>query len=426
MVETFTPAGCGGRTRHILAVLMFGAGSVAAAAGLGAVLGLGGSLLPSRWTLAAAVAVCVLAALRELGVVRVPLPQVRRQVPEAWRRERPLPFWTTAYGAILGAGFGTYQPAPTYWVVCASAVAVGKPVTAAVCLGAFGVGRTLMVACPGDPLRRLAGVHRLLRPANAAALLALAAVLAPAVATAAPPAGRSDPSVSDGAIAYTDRHDGVSDVVVLGAGGAAVTFPDARMPALSGGTLAYVDHGGIRIVLWRTGQEILRIGGRVDTPALSGPRVAYVESVGARKRLVVRNFSTGRVRVVTTVGPGVDLGRPALSGQLLAWHEAAGSGNRILLRTLSSGRTRVMVDGRRSLLTVNPALIHGYIAWVESRAERSSLLLRKLPNGPVRRIAGALGPARHLWNIAIGPRRVYVTRWTLATNASVILRYRWR
>jgi len=424
MVETFTPAGCGGRTRHILAVLMFGVGAIAAAAALGGVLGLGGSLLPSRVLLAAVAAACVLGALRELGALHLPLPMVRRQVPEAWRRERPLAVWSTGYGAILGAGFGTYQPAATFWVVCAAAVALGRPAAAAVCLAAFGLGRVLMVAFPGDPLRRLAGAHRALRPANALALLVLAALLVPGAASAAQPVGRSDPSALGGVVAFTERSGGTSRVVVRVAGLTAATFPDARMPAVSGDALAYVDALGIRVVLWRTGQEILRIGGRVDTPALSGPRIAYVETVGPRTRLVVRNFSTGTVRVAKTVGPGVDLGRPALSGQLLAWHEAAGSHNRILLRTLSGGRTRVMAEGRRSGLTVNPALVHGYIAWVESRAERSSLFVQRLPNGRIRRVAGALGPTSHLWNTAIDESHVYVTRWNLVTNTAVILRAR--
>jgi hypothetical protein len=426
MVETFTPAGCGGRTRQFLAVLMFGVGAIAAAAALGGALGCGGSLIPSRWLPAAVAAACVLGALRELGVVPLPLPMVRRQVPEAWRRERPLAVWSTGYGAILGAGFGTYQPAATFWVVCAAAVALGRPAAAAVCLGAFGLGRVLMVAFPGDPLQRLAGAHRMLRPANATVLLVLAALLVPGAAGAAEPAGRSDPSASGGALTFTERSGGTSRVVVQTGGLTAATFADARMPALSGGTLAYVDTRGIRIVLWRTGEEILRIGGRVDTPALSGPRVAYVEAIGGRTRLLVRNFSTGVVRVITTVGPGVDLGRPALAGQLVAWHEGAGSHNRILLRAVRGGRTRVMAEGGRSGLTVNPALVPGHIAWVESRAERSSLFVRRLPNGPPRLVAGALGPTHLLWNTAIDAAHVYVTRWNLATNTGAILRYRWR
>ena len=47
MVETITPAGCGSRRRHRIAIALFGAGAVCAAAALGAVLGAAGAA-PSR------------------------------------------------------------------------------------------------------------------------------------------------------------------------------------------------------------------------------------------------------------------------------------------------------------------------------------------------------------------------------------------
>lgn len=426
MVETLTPAGCGGRARRRIAVTCFTIGAIAAAAALGAALGLIGGALPALWAVAAALLVGLLGAARELGLRGIPIPESRRQVPEPWRREKPLVVWSTVYGAILGSGVGTFQPVATFWVACAGALALGRPVAAAACLAMFGLGRAVMVVFPGgDPLRRLAGAHRAMRSANAIVLVAFLVLLAPSAAAGAPPSGQSDPSVSRGVIAYADQRAGASNVVVRQAGRAPVIFPDARLPALSGDALAYVDDAGIRLVLWRTGQEILRVPGPVDRPALSGPRLAYVESVGAGRRLVVRNFSTGVVRVIRRVGPGVDLGRPALSGLLLAWHEAGGASNRLLLRSLGTGRTQVVADGRRSGLHVNPAIAAGHIAWVESRAERSSLLIRRILNGRIRHLAAVMGPRFHLWHTALEPGRAYVTRWSLNTGRAAILRYRW-
>lgn len=429
MVETFTPAGCGGRRRQVAAVLLFALGAIGAAAALGAVLGAFGTTLPTMWAIGIAAALAVLGALREAGVVRVPLPDLRRQVPEPWRREKPLAAWSTGYGLILGSGFGTFQPVATFWVVCAGAMALGRPAVAALCLAPFGLGRALMVAFPGDdPLRRLAGAHRMVRPANAVALGAAALLLLPSLASSADsalPTGQRDPSVSRNVIAYTDAKDGATNVVVLAKSAPPVVFPGGRLPSLSGDALAYVDDAGIRIVLWRTGQEVRRITGRVDKPALSGPRVAYVETIGARKRLLVLNLTTNVVRIIARVGPAIDLGRPALMGQLIAWHESAGFGSQVYLRSLAGGPTRAIVRASRSGLHANPALTPGYIAWIESRAERSSVLIRKLPNGIIRRVATTSGPTFHYWNTTIETGRVWVTRWTLGANRSQVLAYRW-
>src|SRR5690349_14237452 len=100
MIDTITPAGCGGRHRRLAALAAFAAGAVLAAAGLGAALGGLGALAgaDARAVGLAVVALAGLAAAREAGLVRLPLPQVRRQVPERWRREWPLGAWSAAYG----------------------------------------------------------------------------------------------------------------------------------------------------------------------------------------------------------------------------------------------------------------------------------------------------------------------------------------
>ena len=48
-----------------------------------------------------------------------------------WRATLPLPVWSLGYGAGLGAGFFTFQPVSTFWVACAGAIALGRPVAAA-------------------------------------------------------------------------------------------------------------------------------------------------------------------------------------------------------------------------------------------------------------------------------------------------------
>src|SRR5918992_1317510 len=129
MVETFTPAVCGSRARQRAAAALFALAAVATAAVLGAALAL-------------------LAAGREAGLLRLPLPQSRRQVPESWRFELPLPVWATGYGAGLGAGFLTYQPVATFWVACAGALALARPLPAALCFALYGAGRAVTLVWP--------------------------------------------------------------------------------------------------------------------------------------------------------------------------------------------------------------------------------------------------------------------------------------
>jgi hypothetical protein len=433
MAETFTPAVCGGRPRRNLAVALFSLAAILTAAGLGAALGLVGGLLPGRAMLLLAVAVAVVAGLREAGVLRFAVPALRRQVPERWRRETPLAFWSSGYGALLGAGFGTFLPTATFWAACAGVLALGDVQTGAACLAAFGVGRGLMVIAAGhDPIRRLGRTHWLLRPVNAVALGLCAALLVPTAAFGIalpppPPSGQSDPSVSNASIAYTDQANGATNVVVLEAKSAPVIVPASRTPSLDRDRLAYVDSQGIRIVNWRTGAEIFREFGLVDKPALSGNRLAFVRRVGARKRLLVRDLVTLRLRLITSVGPGTDLGRPSLLGTRLAWHEAAGDRNLILLNSLVTRKTQVIAGGRRSIANVNPVLTGRYIAWTQGIGEQATVLLRPLAarRPKLRVVTRIIGPKHLAGTMAITPGRLWVTRWAPATNQATILSYAW-
>ncbi|MGH3012190.1 MAG: hypothetical protein ACRDMY_10215, partial [Gaiellaceae bacterium] len=184
MLETFTPAVCRSRQRQIVAQALFTIAAVATAAILGLVLGLVGAGLGARQALVAAVALALVAAAREAGILRFRLPQSRRQVPERWRQELPLPVWASGYGAGLGAGFFTFQPVSTFWVACAGALALARPVPAALCLSLYGAGRAAMVVWPrrrtGDPtaaVERLTRRRGALLKANALALVACAVLL---------------------------------------------------------------------------------------------------------------------------------------------------------------------------------------------------------------------------------------------------------
>ncbi len=392
MAETFTPDGCGSRRSQWIGLVIFTVTAIVVAAAVGAAAGGIGSLLPSsRPLLFIAIGLIVAAALREAGVLRYPIPVLRRQVPEPWRRVLPLPLWTSGYGAILGVGFGTYQLVATYWAVVIAALAVGDPMIGAIALGAFGLTRGAMAASPVglfDLLSRRG--QTALRAANAIVLALLAVVLVPATADAQAglpsPTGRADPAVSGDVTAVTVYAAGQPPrVEIFPSGEQRIGIPEVREPAISGTTIALVTPEGLDVRNWRSGEILHRLTGRITHPALSGTRLAYVEIVPGGSRLVLRDLRGG-ARVLTRVGRGVDLGRPSISGQVVVWHQASGLNSRILMRRINGGPVTDLFTTRRRRQVISPSLAAGTLVWIEHDAEDFWIRARRLNGGPVRTV----------------------------------------
>jgi Methylamine utilisation protein MauE len=198
MVETITPVVHGGRAgRWGGSVALHVTGAMASAAALGAILGGAGSLLGAPWGGGGALLIALVAALylvREATVVPVPVPQLRRQVPQWWRTFFSLPIAAFLYGAGLGVGFLTYLAHGTLVVVAVAAAASGEPLVGAALVAPFGLARGLSVLVAARARRPQEGsalVARLARSASSprwraahvAALLAVgvaAAVMLPA------------------------------------------------------------------------------------------------------------------------------------------------------------------------------------------------------------------------------------------------------
>jgi cytochrome c-type biogenesis protein len=190
MVETLAPGGYAGRLRTTLAAcLTFSAGALVggaltfgALALLGDALGAGG---PAALAVAAAIAVA--AAAGEARGARV-LPQVRRQVPESWRRRLPVPLAAAGYGVLLGLGFTTFILTFAVWALAGASVAVGDPALGVAIGLAFGLGRLLpvVVLAPASgswgadahaAMAEQPRILRSLRVVDAVALAACAVVL---------------------------------------------------------------------------------------------------------------------------------------------------------------------------------------------------------------------------------------------------------
>src|SRR5215210_6058237 len=117
MVETISPVVYGTRARWISALALHAVGAAATAAAFGAAIAAAG-----------AVAVVVLVAVygaRELVGLPIPVPQLRRQVPDWWRTYFGRPFAAFLYGAGLGVGFLTYLGHGTLLVVAVGIAATG-------------------------------------------------------------------------------------------------------------------------------------------------------------------------------------------------------------------------------------------------------------------------------------------------------------
>jgi hypothetical protein len=182
MVETLAPQGYAGRMRvTVPACATFAAGALAGGAItfgglalLGEALGAGGPV-----ALAVAAAVALAAAIGEARGARI-VPQVRRQVPESWRRRMPVPLAAGLYGVLLGLGFTTFILTFAVWALAGACIAIGDPALGLAVGLAFGAGRLLPVvvlapAGGGALHAAMAERPRILRSLRAVDAVALAA-----------------------------------------------------------------------------------------------------------------------------------------------------------------------------------------------------------------------------------------------------------
>jgi hypothetical protein len=179
MVETLAPAGYAGRLRTtVVACVTFTLGAV-----VGGVATFGGLAALGDWLGAAAPAVAaviaLVAALGEARGARI-VPQVRRQVPESWRRVLPVPLAAGLYGVLLGLGFTTFILSFAVWALAGISVALGDPQLGLLIGLGFGAGRALPVVAlaprgGGDLHAAMAERPRILRSLRLVDAVAMAA-----------------------------------------------------------------------------------------------------------------------------------------------------------------------------------------------------------------------------------------------------------
>ncbi len=423
MIETITPAGCGGRRRQLVALAWFAAGAVLSAATIGALAGWGGAFVGRPVARAGAATVALLAVAGALASRRL-LPQRTAQVPEPWRRERLLWQWSSGYGAILGAGFLTYQPLAAAWVAIAASAGLASPLAGATAMAAYALGRVAMVAAPNVGRHPRAGsVVARERPARLGAILIFvvgSCVFAgQALGAARPP--EIDATATGSVVALTRIVGAKTFVILRRSGHPSVVLAGASQPSLDGPRLAVRDSEGIRVLDWATGRTLVRIRGRVTTPALSWPRMAFRRRAGNQWLLIVRDLRTRSVRTLDRRPLGVDLGRPAIRGRLVAWHVTSATES-LLLAAEADGRVRVVL---RSTTRVahSPAIGNARLAWVEDDAACSRVLAGPISGGPSILVAARPRTTGVFWNVHLGKGATSVTVWQPARGTARIARF---
>jgi hypothetical protein len=424
MIETIGPTGhTGGRRTTLAACATFLPGALAGGIlTFGGLAAIGGAIHGTdqrlAYLLAAAIAIGA-AVLEARGAALV--PQIRRQLPEHWRRTMPMPVAAALYGGLLGLGFTTFVLTFGVWAVAAISFAVGDP-TIGVGIGlAFGVGRAVPIVAlapfagtaAGARVTELMadrpGLYRGLRIGDALALALAAAALAGsqnafAVQTAVKHA--ADPGSGHGLVFQRADRTGV-----LRRGGETTMLP-GKDPAIGGPYIAVRAGGGIDVLDGETLAPLTHLqADGANSVAISGRWVAWRshrrkhDEIRARK--IDDLLSPNKAKTIARAGGGERFGPPSVDGAKVAFASASRSRNAIVRKGLRSGRGHPVVSSRFASLH-SPTIGHDHMLFVKATRKRQYLVLKRFGGG-ARNLHSRSRRSGTLWSTALDAERAYVT-----------------
>ena len=364
------------RTRVLASCAAFAAGALAGGVvtfGAVAVAGeLARKVAGGGAMLAVAAALALAAALAELRGLSI-APQIRRQVPEHWRRTLPLPIAAALYGVLLGLAFTTFVLTFAVWALAAVTFAVGSPEVGIAVGLAFGAGRALPIVATAPIVHRPAGVRvlaamaerpallRAFRLADAVALALAAAALFAARAGAATTLGPgSDPSAAGDTVVWTTA-----------AGGVEVTEGQVGRMAVPAHSVV-----GGSLIAWREG-DIVHVADAADSTPVLDVTVPGVDGLAVSDSWLVTRSPTARgdtitarpiaapteVRTIAAARRPSQLGRPALDGDVAVFHVVTPHGSRIVEYNLATSKLHILRRTVSALLT-NPSVLAGQLLYV--------------------------------------------------------------
>ena len=230
------------------------------------------------------------------------VPQIRRQVPEPWRRTLPLPLAAGLYGVLLGLGFTTFVLTLAVWALAGISVAIGD-LQAGLLIGlGFGAGRALPVVLMAPRYATLG--QRLELQDGRAAGRCCAACGSPTARCS-----RRSRSRSSRAAARAPRSVRSSS---------RPTGPTPRAPARCSPTNALGGAGAVLV----DGDAIAQLP--AQDVAIGGRYVA----TRTGERIVVRDRASGRGRRASFAAPGAT--QLAVSDRWLVWRaDRPGGGDRL-------------------------------------------------------------------------------------------------
>jgi hypothetical protein len=393
-IDTIGPTGhTGGRRITAAACATFLPGAVAGGLvtfGLLAALGEALHGAGGRAAYIAAAAIALLAAVLEVRGTRI-VPQIRRQLPEHWRRVMPMPLAAALYGVLLGLGFTTFVLSFGVWALAGVSLAVGDPSLGLILGAAFGIGRAIpiVVLAPlagtdtgiraTELMCEREGVYLGLRRGDAAALLlvAVALVIAPGSAgakgTQVPHA--TDPSATADALLFQR----LGGPAVLSRGGPEIPLP-GRHPAIGGRFIATVTGDEIQLLDRDTLAPVARIGAvGADAVAVSDSWLAYRAPTGGGDGIFIRYIanpaSPAPALLLASEGGASQLSPPAVDNGILLYAIATPRGSRVVQWAMGTHKHRTLVRSRR-LLLFDPAVDGRSFAYVRSDARRSRMMVR--------------------------------------------------
>jgi hypothetical protein len=426
MVETIGPVGhTGGRRTTIAACATFLPGAVVGGmATFGSLAALGGLLhgAGGRAAYITAAGIALVAAAAEARGTPI-VPQIRRQLPEHWRRLMPMPLAAALYGVLLGLGFTTFVLSFGVWALAGISLAVGESGAGLVIGAAFGIGRAvpIVVLAPAAGTRLGAratelmagrpGIYRGARLGDALALLVAAAALgvsghATAAQTAVP--NGADPS-ADGPDLVFQRADRSG---VLLRDGQEIALPGTD-PAVGGQYVAVIQGAEVVLLDRAALAEVARVpAAGADALALSGDWLVYRRREGGRDVLEAQRITDplnpGAPQRITSAASPNQVGRPSVDGHLVAWATAQRDESRIWIRDLEDRKNKVVAGSRFALLS-NPALDGGRLVYVRATERREHLIARNAGKGggghPIHRFKGQ----GYLWSTELQGGTAWVT-----------------
>jgi len=482
MVDTLAPHGYAGRMRiTAVACATFAVGAlVGGVATFGGLALLGGALGAGHGAaVTVAVALLLAAAVGDAAGRRI-VPQVRRQVPESWRRVLPVPLAAALYGVLLGLGFTTFVLSFAVYALAAACLALGDADVGLAVGLAFAAGRIVpvVVLAPlqdtdrgvdlAAAMAERPGVLRAIRAVGALALgvaalaLALGGVPASAATASLLTDDGTDPSAAVATLAW--QRPGGGNGIIARAEGTPLVLPGTD-PAVGPDTVVWRDGESLVVADQLTLRELLRIvAPGAEEPALSARWLIWRAHDGGGDVLRMLDLQAPGLPPadIRRVPAPVRIGRPSLDGDHLVFHVAQRSESRIEEIYLPTRRRTTLRIGADGAQLLNPSEEGGELLYVSASFERQRVLLgprrsrrgdrdRVLLSMPptVRRDAGhERGRKRHgegypggrapkspprspaavavtLWSTALAPGGAYVSRVrrTLSgTTSTVILR----